>query len=470
MNSPTVFNPCHPLLRCLLLAGLLLAVAGCASPGAGQGATAATAPATAATLPLATPVAPSPTPTAMPAGLATPRPTRLGLPTATPAPTPSPLPHTLVLYAALTAVRPNVDPNTYWDPYYGLKTLPALPFLDPAAFDRLYGKRQDSGGDFSMFFFDYRAQPSPDGRAVVVPGLHGYPEYGVAGTGTWLLDLAAGEARQLLPDGVTASWSPGSDAIGYVDGGVLYTLSVAPRATPRALLADENLWSAFAKWSPAGDAIATLISTAPDTSDPDNPRYFAGLWLVPVDGAPPRQLNTLEVYGIEYVSDQLAWSPDGEYVLAMNKVYDLDGNLVSPDYQAAVDWLPEGHQLLRRGAAGIDVITIAGEQLLHIDDSFSYDWAFSHDGRRLAFVRGAQPEGPFTVAVFDLASGERWDVRAGGGSPLRWSGDDSRLVLGIYEAQNGERPQIITVSAAPGGGDERLLLDYAHLNEVMPLK
>ena len=54
--------------------------------------------------------------------------------------------------------------------------------------------------DFSMFFADFRPQLSPDGRYVVIPGLHSYPEYGVAGPGLWLLDLVAGVARQLLPD------------------------------------------------------------------------------------------------------------------------------------------------------------------------------------------------------------------------------------------------------------------------------
>ena len=69
--------------------------------------------------------------------------------------------------------------------------------------------------------------------------------------------------------------------------------------------------------------------------------------------------------------------------------------------------------------------------------------------------------------VVDLDSGESWDVRAGSAGPIRWSADDSRLILGVYELQNGERPQIITVSAAPGGAAEQLLLDYAELIEVV---
>ncbi len=461
----------------VLLVWLVLAVAGCAPPAgesAGGPTSAAAAPSAlpAATVASATPAAPTVAASLTPSPTATAtRPTATPAPvvTATPVPTPDiiGLDGTLVLYTALTAIRPNVDPNTYWDPHYGFKTWPPLAFVDPAVFDPIYGQRVNMSGDIQMFFFDRRAQASPDGRYILVPGLHSYPEYDVAGTGTWLLDLGAGEARMLLPDGVVATWSPASDAITYVDGGVLYTLSVAPGAAPQPLLADDKLWSIYAKWSPAGDAIAVLISTEPDTADANNPRYFADLMLVPVDGAPPRRLNTLEYFGMEYVSEQIAWSPDGQYLLAMNRVYDLAGTLVSPEYDGAVDWLPGGNRLLLRGNNGIDVITIAGEVLAHVDDRYSYTWAVSHDGRRLAYIYDQRPDGTPGIAVYDLVSDERWEVYAGGGSPIRWSADDSRLILGIEQREGVMRPQIITISAAPGGAEPQLLLDYAQLIEVV---
>ena len=56
---------------------------------------------------------------------------------------------------------------------------------------------------------------------------------------------------------------------------------------------------------------------------------------------------------------------------------------------------------------------------------------------------------------------------AASAAPIRWSADDSRLILGVYELQNGERPQSITASAVPGGTAEQLLLDYAELIEVV---
>lgn len=475
MNDQTRFRTLH---LGLLFASLSLITAACASSGVGQDAPTATAPAAiiaaenTPTSPPPTATAPQPTTTATATATPTPTqptPTPLPLITATPPPTPDiiGLDNTLVLYTALTAIRPTDDPLTYWDPYYGFKTWPPLPFVDPTVFDTHYGKRAQMS-EISMFFFDHRAQASPDGRYVLVPGLPSYPGYGVEGTGTWLLDLAAEEARQLLPDGVIATWNPAGDAITYVGSGALYTLNVAPGATPAPLLADENLWPLFAKWSPAGGTIATLIHATPDTTDPDSPRYFAGLWLVPVDGAPPRQLNTLEVYGIEYASDQVAWSPDGQYLLAMNAVYDLDGDRVSPQFTTAVTWLPEDSRLLTQE---MDIITVSGELVADLDDAHTLaDWAFSHDGRRVAVTRGETPDGPYHVTVYDLASGERWDARAGSASPIRWSADDSRLILGIYELPNIERPQIVTVSAAPGGAAEQLLLDYAELIEVVDIQ
>lgn len=51
--------------------------------------------------------------------------------------------------------------------------------------------------------------------------------------------------------------------------------------------------------------------------------------------------------------------------------------------------------------------------------------------------------------------------------PVRWSADDSLLILGTFGDKYGERPQITTVNAA-AGGDETVLLDYAELIEAVP--
>ena len=254
MNDQTRFRTLH---LGLLFASLSLITAACASSGVGQDAPTATAPAAiiaaenTPTSPPPTATAPQPTATsttAPPTATSTTTP-----PTATPAPAPTLPPrvaNTLLLYTTAVA-----DPSG--QAYWAFRTLPPLSQLDPAGFDTLYGP-YDSLADFSMLFADLSPQLSPDGQTLLVPGLAGYAEQGIAGTGTWLVDRATGATRQLLPRGVSATWSPGSDAITYVEGTTLYTLSTAAGATPQPLFEDPNLWNLYAKWSPDGQWIAAV--------------------------------------------------------------------------------------------------------------------------------------------------------------------------------------------------------------------
>lgn len=451
-----------PILLTLLLIG------GCAQDPAGKevysatpttvGATPAT---TEATLPSVVPTLTQPaimpltsTLTATPTDVPPPQPT----------PTLVPVNGNLVLYAKVVAVQTSPDPSDLWERHYAFRTLPELPFLQPSIFDVFYGKA-DGMGDIGMFFSDFRPQRSPDGRYLLVPGLVSYPEYGVESTGTWLIDLEMGEARKLLPDGVIATWSPTSDAITYVKDGMLYTLGIAKEASPNALLQNENLWPMYAKWSPDGRTIATLIAENPDPIDYQNPQFFAAPWLVPVNGETPRQLPVLEVFGAEYVSEQMSWSPDGQYLLVHNKIFDLDGNLVSPDYNAGVHWLPNDTRLLAHGN-GLWIVTMAGEPIAQISAPSIQDWAFSRDNRYIAYARKAADEAS-SIVVYDLEEGTSRTVLQHSASPIRWSADDRSLILGTYGGDPGGRPQITIVSVDPPG-EERVLIDYAELIEVVP--
>ena len=80
---------------------------------------------------------------------------------------------------------------------------------------------------------------------------------------------------------------------------------------------------------------------------------------------------------MEYASQQVAWSPDGQYLLALNDVYDLDGNRVSPDFTTAVTWLPEGSRLLTQD---MDIITVC---LLYTSDAADERSSVDLGGRRI---------------------------------------------------------------------------------------
>ncbi len=129
-----------------------------------------------------------------------------------------------------------------WERFYGLRTLPTLPFLDPAVFDAIYGK-SEMMGEISMFFFDFRPRLSPDGRYVLVSGLASYPKYGVEGTGTWI-DLADGARR---PDGVIAKWAVAASYSPIV--GPLCPLSKRSTRKPPEF-GDVQFWDGAPSWAP----------------------------------------------------------------------------------------------------------------------------------------------------------------------------------------------------------------------------
>ena len=370
--------------------------------------------------------------------------------------------NTLLLYTT-----PVVDPSgqTYW----AFRTLPPLPQLAAVGFDSLYGPYTDSS-DFSLFFADFRPQLSPDGRMLLVPGLASYPEHGVEGTGTWLVDLTAKTARRLLPGGVSATWNPAGDAITYADGDTLFTLSTTPGATPQAIFQHPDLWDIYAKWSPDGRWIAAVTGLEHEPAEESGPNLTFTYWLVPAGGGPARELAQRETYGAGYGAGEVSWSPDGQYLLAHTRVYDLAGNQLMPEGIGGLDWLPDRPQLLHWATERPRIITVTGEEIALVEQSTYHsilNWALSNDGRRLAFSQ-PRTDGGVPLAIYDLESGE---TQIAGIIPnviyvsdLRWSEDDTELIAG---ADNGEgRYDIWTLEARPGGAVERLI-ENAELIEVV---
>lgn len=454
-------------LSCIVM---LLALCGCApqlideaaqfSPTAVSTASETVAAALSSTAPIHEEQA-APTPRQTPTAMSTPTISEVA---STPSPTmsSSSAPNVLNLGLDSSLVLYTTDVNMDKG-YRAFKTWPTLTFLDPTVFDTLYGERQYAD-DMSLFFMDFTPKLSPDGRYVLIPGLASYPEGAIEGTGTWLIDLELGEARQLLPDGKFATWSPISDAITYVEGDTLYTLSIAEGAEPQPIFQHPDLWTQYAHWSPDGQWIAALTSSLEGTDEYET-GFAATYWLVPPDGGPARELTTQEAGAIEYCSCDMSWSPDGQYLLVRNRVFDLAGQRLSPDadYAGRVSWLSYDSQLLMNTAEGLSIITIAGEEVDRISDTSVGAWAFSHDGRRLAYTQGRE-EGPRGLAVYDLDEGESQTIRPVAGAPLRWSADDSYLLMSVYR---DNRVQIVAISVE-SNSEEEVFVDEGLLIEVVP--
>lgn len=455
---------------CLLM--MLLILAGCTSSAETVSQPTSTIPkGTSPDAPVATPgptvntavpTATQPAPTDAPTFTPSPAPSAAAATPPSPTP-PTPIDGTLLLY---TTPVTGADGQTYW----AFRTLPPLPQLDPAAFDAHYGP--DTGTfDSSMFFASYNPQPSPDGQALIVPGLPAYPEYGVEGTPTWLLDLATGATRQLLPHGVIATWSRDSDAVAYVEGDTLYTLDVIPEAAPKPVFQHPDLWDIYAKWSPDGQWIAAVTGTEHEPTGETETNLTLTYWLVPPGGGPARELAQLETYSAGYGASDLAWSPDGQFLRAHGWVYDLAGNLLPTGDAGGLEWLPDRPQLLYWMDGALRVITPTGDEIarVQVNKAAGTSWAFSPDGRRLAFGMPPEEEG-IPLAVHDFDSGE---TRRIGVVPdavyfysLHWSADGSLL---IFTAGTGEgRDDIWTMPATPGAGAPERMLADATLIEALP--
>ena len=118
----------------------------------------------------------------------------------------------------------------------------------------------------------------------------------------------------------------------------------------------------------------------------------------------------------------------------------------------------------------MSIITVTGEQVALVGQSAVHstlNWAFSGDGRRLAFSQSPTDEGT-PLAIYDLESGETQVVGVIPDAryvyPLRWSADDALLIAG---ANHGEgRYDIWTLPAAPTSTAERLMADAVLIDAI----
>jgi WD40 repeat protein len=321
--------------------------------------------------------------------------------------------------------------------YWALRSWPDYNLaLDPSIFETFYGKRIDGvdSMDQSRYFFNFHPQVSPNGRYLTLPGIGGYTHPGGSdlGTGLWLADLQAGTVRQLLPQAKIVTWSPDSEQISYVDEDTLYTLAIDEEGTLQSLFTHSDLWPLYAHWSPDGQWIAVVTMTQREPDEQGSPELTNTYWLVPVNGEAARPLAVRQDFAMEYATGEMAWSPDGQFLLMRNEIFDLPGTQVGGSFPGKIQWLPDQAQLLVNGNEGIRLMTITGDEITMINNGYAAAWAFSHDNKQLAYTQPADVNG-INILTYNFDTGNNQLIASlpvDSVFPLYWSGQNTHLIMG----------------------------------------
>ncbi len=361
------------------------------------------------------------------------------------------------------------------DGNWALKAYPDSGAFTEPAFDTLYGPeiRMDDVRRYTEFSFG--PQLSPNGRYLLLPGVGGYEgsPFAVDNTGLWFVNLQTDEVRQLLPRAKAFTWSPYGDHITYVDGDTLYTLSVAEGAEPQPLFSHPDLWALYARWSPDGSHIATMTTAFGERDETGYPEIIDTYWLVDTTSGEATEIATRPGFAIEHVAEEISWSPTGRYLLVRNELFDVNGQTLLSDLPGRVSWLPaavagsvEPDQLLVNGNEGMVIMGIDGQEVTRLYDAYVDGWAFSHNGRYLAYL---PPDTENEIVVLDLGSQESISLDATplGRPTLQWSATDDYLLL-----DDGNRISPIWALAVQPGSQVQEILENGTLLETMrrPLK
>jgi dipeptidyl aminopeptidase/acylaminoacyl peptidase len=209
----------------------------------------------------------------------------------------------------------------------------------------------------------------------------------------------------------------------YVLDETLYVRDVAGENEPVAIYRKEGLLHRYARWSPNGEWIA--VADDAKTEDRTQATGMWTYWLVSPDGSDVRELGSWPVHGMHAVPQNLDWSPDGKMLAALPSglLLTLEGQSIDlaqayenpPDSAPAhvLPWLVGREKMMDTGRAWL-----------------------SHDGQRIAYL------GHDGICVFDRRSGTDYliatydvvDPLVGRCClQLRWSADDSLLVVGTRD-------------------------------------
>ena len=409
------------------------------------------------------------TPTTTPATTAMPQPTHISIPPPAPTSLFFDIGHdaTLILYTVIQ------------DGNWALKAYPDSGAFTEPVFDTFYGPqaRLENARQYTQFNFE--PQLSPNGRYLLLPGVGGYSGPGsgappdAENVGLWFVNLQSDDVRQLLPRAKVFTWSPSGDHITYVDGDTLYTLSMAEGAAPRPLFSHPDLWNLYARWSPDGSNIATMTTAWGERDETGYPEIIDTYWLVDVTSGEATEIATRPGFAIEHVAEEMSWSPTGRYLLVRNELFDVNGQTLLSDLPGRASWLPisasgniKPDQLVINGNEGMVIMDINGEEMTRLYDAYVDGWAFSNNGRYLAYL---PPDTENEIVVLDVRSQEiiQLDATPLGRPTLHWSVTDDHLLL-----DDGNRSSPVWALSIQPGSQVQMIIENGTLLETMrrPLK
>ena len=376
-----------------------------------------------------------------------------------------PVKDTLILYTTPN----NLDAEPI-DQFWGLRTAPRIAPIGGPSFETTYA-RLAYGERFSTQFFYLRPKPSPNGRYLLVIGRVPTDDFQIPGKSyLQLVDLWQGTQRQILSQSALTTWSPDSQRFAYVREKGLFVQEADGTSRARLRFIHKNLQGLYLQWSPDGKWIAV---TTHHQGKPETPGTYPSLsdtvWLVPAAGGEPLELATIPTVAIEHVSQELAWSPDSQYLVFQGYVLGLDGRVVKlEDVGIVSQWLPNKPQLLVEGRSGLYVLSPPGEHVAHIaDDSVHFmSTAFSRSGDMLAYTQRDE-YGEFALFVYNLEDQTNSLISrlAGDIQYMQWSADDSYILY----TTGGQRSPIWAVRPLPESTPE-VIIEHGLLIEAVPLK
>lgn len=292
---------------------------------------------------------------------------------------------------------------------FPLLAWPELTILNRPEFNDIYGKSDGT----SPLIGDMLPQLNATGEYLIIPGLGGHGPDGPReiGAGTWLANLNTGDVHQLWPKGVVTSWSPDGTQLAYVENDTLYLENVVGSPETVRIFTLPELWENFISWSPDGQWVATINSvTGPAPNDGSSPPIRGTIWLVsPQEGSSPKQLGeAFPILPTWYSRRQFQWSPDGSALLVgianPQRIVTLSGQqYLFEEGTEGLAWVPRQSNLLVQKPQGSFIINQQGQEIVKVTDQVITAWAFSNDGRYLAYSYQPGENKSSNIYIFELA-------------------------------------------------------------------